>query len=425
MAKKPLQNTRWDAARSASRRELPKPRKDRGPMVAVTYRMAPTHGSAAFHRDGNTDFDTDNLDIVHDYQTCIDCGYHVCNCVPVGKHVGSTDITFNKPGDAPWYFIEKSHCGVMVGDLHLEQPVRSAVITGIIGEKPVDFKFPPVTQSEHGQTANLDSSAFTLTPPSREGWINEYQDKFGSLGKQLSVPPAEEFDKFNSEKFANPKRDWHALPSVKDSYAKHVQDHLDAFRGLKASGEVMSESSFIRNLLDKVHADHGPSGELGKAYAKHATERDELEKQREKEDAFVAGLKEGVVSGSMSALMQQHEARIRDDYRREVDAINTKMTEKIRAAFNGASPKIVIDNNCPRGMGYMLTDGVPKMCAEDALRLSSERTKALAAKKAIDDGARDNLRLRELQARIKHFGVSTGIKPIADMGQVVAGMDYE
>lgn len=381
MAKKPLQNTRWDAARSASRRELPKPRKDHGPTVAVGCPMPATQGWAAFHRDGTADFDADDLDTVHDFQSCGICGYHVCNCTPITRAVGSTDITFNKPDDAPWFFVEKAQRGVMVGGVHLEHPVRSAMITGIMGEKPkegVNFKFPPVSQMEHGQTANLDSSAFTLTPP-----------------------PAAAFNKFNSEKFANPKRDWHALPSVKDSYAKHVQAHLDAFREMKTCGETRDEMSFFRNLKDK------------------------LDEQLEKEERFLAGFKEGTVSGSMSALMQQHEARIRDDYRREVDAINTKMHEEVRAAFNGASPKIVIDNNCPRGKGYMLDDGVTRMCAEDALRLSSERTKALAAKKAVDEAARDNLRLRELQARIKHFGVSTDIKPIADMGQVVAGMDYE
>ena len=57
---------RWDAARLASRRELPKPRKMHGPVGDSSRRGRCMGGTIDDH--------------------CLDCGYHVCNCDRVSPH---------------------------------------------------------------------------------------------------------------------------------------------------------------------------------------------------------------------------------------------------------------------------------------------------------------------------------------------------
>lgn len=63
---------RWDAARAASRRQLPKPRKMMGPVG-----------------ERPTDIEQYRNGVLHESHTrehhCRDCGYHVCSCKPVER----------------------------------------------------------------------------------------------------------------------------------------------------------------------------------------------------------------------------------------------------------------------------------------------------------------------------------------------------
>lgn len=71
---------RWDAARSASRRPLPKPRKMHGPVgdEALNTQGAVCDAEATYLRHGaRTCFPHDSR---CEPMTCRDCGYHVCSC---------------------------------------------------------------------------------------------------------------------------------------------------------------------------------------------------------------------------------------------------------------------------------------------------------------------------------------------------------
>lgn len=107
---------RWDAARVASRRQLPKPRKMHGP---VGERMDTTQVESvhANSRAGKQCwYGTENGDSA--VTACRDCGYHVCNCKPVerkkymfpvttgvetGQRPGSVDVAGLEKLRAEWF----------------------------------------------------------------------------------------------------------------------------------------------------------------------------------------------------------------------------------------------------------------------------------------------------------------------------------
>ena len=103
-------STRWDMARSASERPLPKPRKMHGPMGTPVRQLIDALGleDARFGEPSNS-FNLRRLDRVHDGindwidQCCAECGHHVCSCEaaePV-QQAGSVDVSVPTPVEIP------------------------------------------------------------------------------------------------------------------------------------------------------------------------------------------------------------------------------------------------------------------------------------------------------------------------------------
>lgn len=68
---------RWDAARVASRRELPKPRNMMGPVGPESFKR-PADGDNWCDAVRELGIDANKLRA----EACTDCGYHICSCEP-------------------------------------------------------------------------------------------------------------------------------------------------------------------------------------------------------------------------------------------------------------------------------------------------------------------------------------------------------